>query len=175
MHNGDVSTPALNPGEETLRRWLLEQAEVHGHAIINVPQDDEGAMYSFSVGAWRRFGVAEAVVVGLDHEYAEVLIRTYVDRASRGERFLPGKLYFDFLENAPVTFERVFRGFYPEFLGSAFLLYGSGDFAAVQILVPSGDGKWPWQRDAPPGFADWQLLLTESGRPESWAPGVSGP
>ncbi|GGP67161.1 DUF4262 domain-containing protein [Saccharothrix coeruleofusca] len=172
---GAVSTPSLSPEEHNLRAWLLDQAERHGHAVVTVPQDEEGAPYAFSVGAWRRFGVAEAVVIGLDAGMAEVLIRAYVDRASRGERFVPGKLYHDFFQGVPVTFERVFKGFYPEFFGSAFLLYGKGDFAAVQIVVPTPQGHWPWQPDAPEGFGDWQLLLTESGRPESWTPGVDGP
>ncbi|MBP2337098.1 hypothetical protein JOF41_003276 [Saccharothrix coeruleofusca] len=170
-----MSTPSLSPEEHNLRAWLLDQAERHGHAVVTVPQDEEGAPYAFSVGAWRRFGVAEAVVIGLDAGMAEVLIRAYVDRASRGERFVPGKLYHDFFQGVPVTFERVFKGFYPEFFGSAFLLYGKGDFAAVQIVVPTPQGHWPWQPDAPEGFGDWQLLLTESGRPESWTPGVDGP
>lgn len=169
----DVSSP--DPRDLQLRDWLFDQTERHGHAVVNVAADREGAGYSFSVGAWRRFGVAEAVVLGLPTDIAEVLIRSYVDRAARGERFVPGKLYFDFFDNVPITFERVFKGFYPEFFGSAFLLYGKGDFAAVQILIPTVEGVFPWQPGAPEGFADWQLVLTESGVPESWTPGVSGP
>src|SRR6266545_5880596 len=46
--------------EEDLRQWLLDQADEHGNAIIEVPRDKYGAGYVFSVGAWRRFGVAEA-------------------------------------------------------------------------------------------------------------------
>ncbi|WP_184688221.1 DUF4262 domain-containing protein [Saccharothrix tamanrassetensis] len=170
-----VSSPALNPHEAKLRDWLFDQAERHGHAVVTVPEDAEGAGYAFSVGAWRRFGVAEAVVLGLPPEMAEVLIRAYVSRAAQGERFLPGKLYHDFFDGVPITFERVFKGFYPEFFGSAFLLYGKGDFPAVQIIVPTPDGHWPWYPTAPEGFADWQLVLTETGRPESWSPGLDGP
>jgi hypothetical protein len=170
-----VASRALTDQDLNLRAWLLEQAEQYGHAVVVVPQDEEGAPYAFSVGAWRRFGVAEAVVVGLEGPMADVLIRAYVKRASEGERFQPGVLYDDFFDGVPVTFERVHRGYYPEFLGSAFLLYSKGDFAAVQIIVPTPDGAWPWEPTAPPGFADWQLVLTESGQPESWTPGVNGP
>jgi hypothetical protein len=175
VQNGPVTSPALSPEDLKLRAWLLEQAERFGCAVVTVPQDEEGAPYAFSVGAWRRFGVAEAVVVGLEPQMSEVLIRAYVDRASKGERFVPGKLYDDFFEGVPVTFEKVFRGFYPEFFGSAFLLYAKGDFAAVQIVVPTPQGHWPWSPNAPDGFWDWQLLLTESGAPESWVPGFNGP
>ncbi|KAA2261909.1 DUF4262 domain-containing protein [Solihabitans fulvus] len=170
-----VPIQGLTEEDQRLRARLLRDAEEHGHAVVHVAEDDEGAPYSFSVGAWRRFGVAEAVVVGLPAEIAQVLIAAYVERASQGHRFLPGRLYHDFFEGVPITFERVSGGYYPEFFGSAFLLYGKGDFPAVQIIVPTPEGAWPWHPAAPEGFADWQLLLTASGRPESWTPGVNGP
>lgn len=165
----------LSEKDLSLRDWIFTQSEQYGCAVISVPQDDEGAPYSFSVGAWRRFGIAEAVVVGLEQDMASTLIRAYVKRASEGERFVPGELKDDFFAGVPITFERVFRGFYPEFFGSAYLLHPNGDFAAVQIIVPTPQGQWPWSRTAPPGFADWQLVLTESGHPESWISGVNGP
>jgi hypothetical protein len=165
----------LSADDLKLRAWLLEQAETYGHATITVPPDADGAGYAFSVGAWRRFGAPEAVVIGMEPEMATVLIHAYVERARGGERFRPGQLYFDFFQGVPVTFERVYRGFYPEFFGSAFLLYDHGDFAATQIIVPTPQGKWPWQPDAPEGFHDWQLVLTETGIPESWTPGINGP
>jgi hypothetical protein len=45
----------------------------------------------------------------------------------------------------------------------------------VQLIVATPQGAWPWQADAPAGFADWQPVLTISGNPESWTPGVDGP
>jgi Domain of unknown function (DUF4262) len=172
---GGVTIPPYPEEEIRLREWLLREADLRGHATISVPQDAEGAPYSFTVGAWRRFGVAEAVVVGLPSEVATVLLAMYVDRAREGRRFVPGELHHDVFTGIPITVERVFKGFYPEFFGSAFLLYGKGDFPAVQIVVPTPQGHWPWQPDAPAGFGDWQLLLTESGLPTSWVSGVSGP
>jgi hypothetical protein len=158
-----------------LRKWLLRQADEHGNAVIQVPADEKGPPYAFSVGAWRRFGVAEAVVVGLPEQLAPTLINAYVARAHAGERIVPGQLYGDFFAGVPVTFERVAKGHYPEFFGSAFLLYRDGDFPALQIIVPTPAGSWPWEDDAPEGFAKWQPVLTESGLPESWTPGVNGP
>ncbi|MFD9705939.1 DUF4262 domain-containing protein [Lentzea sp. NPDC059081] len=165
----------LSDEDIELRARLLSAADRHGHTNIVVNPDDEGPGYVFSVGAWRRFGVAEAVVIGLPQGMGENLVNAYVRRASGGERFLPGKLYPDFFEGVPITFERVYKGFYPEFFGSAYLLYDGSDFAAVQIIVPTPQGHWPWQPDAPEGFHDHQLILTESGIPESWTPGVTGP
>lgn len=165
----------LPPQDEQFRRWLLDQAEQHGNAVIQVAGGPDYAPYAFTVGAWRRFGVAEAVVVGLPEDMSQVLLNAYVSRAREGERFLAGTVYHGFFEGVPVVFEQVAKGWYPEYLGSAFLLYAKGDFAALQIIVPTPQGNWPWDRDAPPGFGAWQRVLTESGRPESWTPGVDGP
>ena len=169
------AVPGLGAEEQELRQWLLEQAEEHGNAVVEVAADEDGAGYAFSVGAWRRFGVPEAVVVGLPEGMGQVLINAYVRRAGAGERFEAGRVYRDFFESAPVTLERVARGHYLEYLGSALLLYPSGDFPAVQLIVGTPDGDWPWQASAPAGFARWQPVLTESGAPESWTPGVDGP
>ncbi len=173
-HNERVVSP-LTTEDDALRRWLLATADEYGSAVIQVDGDATGAPYAFSVGAWRRFGVAEAVVIGLPQEMSQVLINAYVQRAAAGERFIPGRVYEGFFDGVGLTVERVAKGYYPEFFGSAFLLYPKGDFPAVQILVPNPDGIWPWQPNAPAGFADWQPVLTVSGVPESWTAGVDGP
>jgi hypothetical protein len=170
-----VQPTGLTPQDEQFRNWLLEQAETHGHAVVQVGGGEDYAPYAFTVGAWRRFGVAEAVVVGLPPEMSHVLLSAYVAKAREGERFLAGMVYHGFFEGVPVAFEQVHKGWYKDYLGSAFLLYARGDFAALQIIVPTPSGTWPWQPDAPPGFAAWQRILTASGRPESWTPGVTGP
>jgi hypothetical protein len=160
---------------EQLRQWLLEQAEEHGNATVEVAGDEYGAPYVFTVGAWRRFGVPEAVVIGLPDGMGRVLVNEYVRRARAGERFAVGRPYRDFFDGTPVVLERVAKGHYPEFLGSALLLYPSADFPALQLIVATPEGFWPWHVDAPAGFADWQPVLTASGTPESWVPGVDGP
>ncbi|MBK1788084.1 DUF4262 domain-containing protein [Prauserella cavernicola] len=161
--------------DHELRDWIVAQAERRGNAVIAIPPDDNGAGYAFTVCAWAMHGVPEAVVVGLPPDFAPVLLDAYVDRAAAGEKFEFGKLYGDFFEGVPVTFEKVARGHYPEFFGSAFLVYPDGEFPAVQIVVPTPQGHWPWQDGAPEGFAAWQPVLTVSGRPESWTPGTDGP
>jgi hypothetical protein len=168
-------TETLAPEEQDLLDWIVAEAERRGNAVVQIPSDDKGSGYCFTACVWAMHEVPEAVVVGLPDHMAPILLDAYVDRAATGERFVPGKLYDDFFDGVPVTFERVAPSHYPEYLGSAFLVYPEGDFPAVQIIVATPDGKWPWDADAPEGFAEWQRVLTESGRPESWTPGVDGP
>ncbi|MFD9961961.1 DUF4262 domain-containing protein [Amycolatopsis sp. NPDC058986] len=170
-----VTTPALSSAEQELITWIESQAKERGNAVIAVPSDDKGSGYCFTACAWALHNVPEAVVVGLPEQMAPVLLDAYVDRAAAGEIFEVGKTYEDFFEGVPVVFERVAKGYYMEYFGSAFLVYPDGDFPALQLIVATPDGHFPWHADAPEGFAEWQPVLTESGAPESWRPGVDGP
>ncbi|GGS48645.1 MULTISPECIES: DUF4262 domain-containing protein [Actinokineospora] len=170
-----MSLPALTPDEEQLREWLLHTADQDGYAAVEVAGDADGAPYAFTVGVWRRFAAPEAVVVGLPVDMARPLLDLYVRRTAEGERFYPGLPYLDFFEGTPVVVERVHKGHYPEFFGSAFLVYPQGDFPAMQLIVATPDGRFPWSPDAPDGFDIWQPVLTYTGRPETWRPGIDGP
>lgn len=165
----------LTPEELRLRDHLTAQADAHGKAIVEVAGDNDGAPYTFSVGVWRRFGIPEAVTIGLPEGAGHQLIDTYVERASRGEEFRPGQVWDDLLEGVLVTVEKVNKGHYLEFFGSAFLVYPDGDFDAIQLITATPQDYWPWEPDGPPGFDLWQPVLTDSGVPESWTPGVDGP
>lgn len=171
----ETTAEVLAPEDHQLLEWIVAEAERRGNAVISVPSDDNGSGYCFTACVWALHQVPEAVVVGLPEPMAHVLLDAYVDRAATGGPFEPGRIYHDFFENVPVIFEQVHPGHYPEFFGSAFLVYPDGDFPAVQIIVPTPEGNWPWDPDAPEGFAQWQPVLTDSGRPESWTPRVDGP
>lgn len=167
--------PDLSAEDQRLREHLIAQADAHGVAIVEVVGDRDGAPYTFCVGAWRRFGVPEAVTIGLPEGVGRHLIDNYVARANQGEKFPPGRVYDDLLGGVLVTVERVNKGHYFEFFGSAFLVHPDGDFDAVQLITATPEDYWPWEADAPAGFSLWQPILTESGVPESWKPGVNGP
>jgi hypothetical protein len=170
-----VTTETITAEDQQVIDWIEAQAKARGNAVITVPSDDNGAGYCFTACAWVLHRLPEAVVVGLPDDMGPVLLDAYVDRAAAGFAFEIGKRYDDFFDGVPVVFERVAPGHYPEFFGSAFLVYPEGDFPAVQLIVATPDGQWPWDANAPEGFAEWQPVLTESGVPESWTPGVDGP
>ncbi|WP_034270703.1 DUF4262 domain-containing protein [Haloechinothrix halophila] len=150
---------------EQLRDWLIEEADTRGNAVVSVAPEDGVGGYCFTAGAWRKHGVPEAVVVGLPEQIATVLLDAYVDKAAMGVRFEPGVLYDGFFDGIPVAFEHVDPAHYPAYFGSAFVLYPDGDFPGMQIIVPTPEGSWPWDDDAPEGFAQWQPLLNATGTP----------
>ena len=170
-------TPAepLSAEHLALRDQLMAQAARQGAALVDVEGDQDGAPYTFTVGAWHHLEVPEAVTIGLPVGAGGPLLLNYLRRAADGEEFSPGKVFDDLLEGVLVTVERVNKGHYFEFFGSAFLVYRTGDFPAIQLITATPDDNWPWEDEAPEGFDLWQPVLTESGVPESWTPGVDGP
>jgi hypothetical protein len=166
---------SLTEDDLALRDRLIAEADTNGHAIVQVPAEDGEAPFTFSVGAYRSFGVPEGIVVGLPPDAGRHLVNVYVHRVAAGKKYIPGVRYHDFFDGTPITFERVAKGHYFPYFGTAFLLHPDGDFPALQLIVPTADTVWPWQPQAPAGFARWQRILTVSGSPESWVPGVNGP
>ncbi|MBA0126029.1 DUF4262 domain-containing protein [Haloechinothrix sp. YIM 98757] len=170
-----VSTRTLTDDDIQLRDSLLAELDNRGNAVVSVPPEGAEAGFCFTAGAWWKHRVPEAVVIGLPAEMGPVLLDAYVDRAATGERFVPGTVCDDFFDGVPVAFERVSAEHYPQYFGSAFLLYPDGAFPALQIIVATPDGYWPWSAEAPAGFAEWQPLLTRSGKPESRNPHAGPP
>lgn len=168
-------TDNLTAEHRQLRDQFIAQSNAHGAAVVDVAGDESGPPYTFTVGAWRRFHVPEAVTIGLPPGAGEILVRNYVRRAGHGERFPVGSVWDDLLEGVLVTVENVSKGHYFTFFGSVFLLHPDGDFDAIQLITATNDDAWPWEPDAPEGFDRWQPILTESHAPEGWTPGVDGP
>jgi hypothetical protein len=173
-----VPAPETDPeikADEALRRWILDTANRHGGAVIQVAGDESGAPYAFTAGLWRTFGRPEALVIGLPPPVAAAVLGNYVQRVVAGESFRPGALYEKFLEGLQVTFERIASRFHASWMGSLYLLHPQGNFAAMQLLVPLPGPIWPWWEEAPEGFPEYQPVLTAGGEPESWTPGLNGP
>jgi hypothetical protein len=168
-------TGELTAEHRALRDQFIAESNANGAAVVDIAGNEKHPPYAFTVGAWRRFHIPEAVTIGLPPGAGEFLVRNYVRRAGQGEEFAPGTVWDDLLEGVLVTVEKVSKGHYFTYFGSVFLLHPDGDFDAVQLITSTRDDMWPWEPDAPEGFGLWQPVLTASHEPESWTPGVDGP
>lgn len=171
-----MTTKAHLDKDVQLRDRLLAELESRGNAVVSVAADGAQGNYAFTAGVHGKHGIDEAIVIGLPEQMAPVLLDAYVDLAASGRTFQPGEFYDGFFTGVRIAFERVDRMYYASHFGIAHLLYPDGDFPALQIIVPTGNGLWPWDPAAPAGFAQWQPILTPSGKPESFSrQGVSWP
>ncbi|MBP2478156.1 hypothetical protein JOF53_007028 [Crossiella equi] len=165
---------------EQERRGLLKRVAEEDFAAVAVAAERDPVTglavpgCHYTVGLWALRRTPELIVVGAPDRHAKDLLRRYTERAAAGEEFLPGVLYDGYVEGYRVTFERVAPGQLRGWFGQAGALYPDWDFPALQLLWPKHDHTWPWDRLCW-RFHTHQPVLTASGAPESWLPGVNGP
>lgn len=153
-------TDDLSPAE----RKLLDDVEADGLHVVHVPATGALPARSHSVGMWENFEQPEVVVVGLPPEVAGELIELVADEADEGHRFLDGTRHEGLLQDYPVRFVAVPKGRYGECLAAACWAYEGDDFAAVQLVWPDKQGRWPWDLEARQGFAETQPVLGRAGQ-----------
>lgn len=161
---------------EQFRRRTLARIAHHDYTMIGVePEPVTGGWspgYVYSIGLWTFRQVPEVVVAGAPPRRAALMIEAYADAVATGWVPTAGGCY-DCLVPVPVVFERVAECHYDEWLAMAFDFYPNGGFPALQMLWPGADGAWPWEAARPAGGnVAPQPLLTWSGRPESFDPGL---
>lgn len=156
-----ASTADLSPAEQKI---LADIAE-YGLHVVTVPEDAEGPGFSFSVGLWESFQQPEVILFGLPGEVATELINLVADEADEGQRFLDGTRHEGLLQDYPVRFLEVPKSRYGEFLGIASWAYEGEDFAAVQLVWPDKQGRWPWDPSAREVFRAGQPVLGQ--RPQA--------
>src|SRR2546430_16299833 len=86
---------------EQLHDWLLDEIERHGNAVVEVAGDEHGAPYVFSVGAWQRFRVPEAVAIGLPDGMGRGVGKAHVGPGGGGGGVAPGRLYHRLFDGVP--------------------------------------------------------------------------
>lgn len=154
-------TDDLGPGEKK----LLDDVDEYGLHIVHVPEENDGAGFSYSVGLWHNFEQPEVIVFGLSTEVAHELLNLLADEADEGARFTAGTRHDGLLHGYPVRFVEVPKEVYADYLGFATWAYEGGDFAAVQLVWPDKQGRWPWDETARIGFRRAQPVIAHSAPP----------
>ncbi|WP_344883950.1 DUF4262 domain-containing protein [Allokutzneria multivorans] len=165
---------------EDVRRQLMSRVAEHDFSMVAVQGEHDPQQgrnhpgFVYSVGLWCMHRAPEVLVIA-PRALAAELVQCYAERIIAGETFEPGVGYDGFFDGYPVMFEFVGPRHYPEWLASGFFLYPDGEFPVLQMLWPDEDRVWPWQNGADPRVKARQPVLTDSGVPETWMSGVTGP
>jgi len=75
---------------------------------------------------------------------------------------MPDKFYSDFLEGFEVTFKEVTKRHYPEYFGWGNWLYKGDEFRVLQLIYPTTQGVWPWDKNAPDNYIKYMPNLYEN-------------
>jgi Domain of unknown function (DUF4262) len=141
----------------------LEDIEKFGCHVLNIMEGEEQPCFSYSIGIEKKQGKPEILVVGLKNTLAHSIVNNYCERLQKGEAFIPGNFYSDFIEGFDVTFIEGDRKFYKEYLGWALWLYAGENFKVYQLVWPSTKGVWPWDEEKSEYYVWAQPILNSSG------------
>jgi len=134
----------------------------YGCHVYNVfaSSSGEAPSFSYSIGIYESSGAPEAIVVGLTADLGEFVVNEYNRRVRAGTRFKRGTLYPGFLEGFSVYIEPAQAGLLREYtLGCERYYRDKGGYSVAQIVYPTIDGVWPWQRSASKWFKSNQPML----------------
>lgn len=138
---------------------MLADVAAHGLHIAHVEAGPAGPGHSYSVGLWEGFGQPEVVVFGLAPAVARDLLDLIADEADGGRLFPAGSRSRDLVHAHAVQFLAVPLEARQLWLPLACRAYGGTAFEAVQLVYPDRHGRWPWDPQAPAGFAALQPVL----------------
>jgi hypothetical protein len=138
---------------------VLSDIEQHGCHIIHVMEDEIGPGFSYSIGLFHTFKHPEIIFIGLNPELAQVLINNICSDIKKGKSFYGGQSYAEILDNFECRMIEAKKEFYDEHFGQAQDFYKSNDFPVLQCVYPTTSGVFPWDENAPEGFAEHQPIL----------------
>jgi hypothetical protein len=83
------------------------------------------------------------------------MINAIGDRVKAGEKFEPGKGYWDIIRNYDVQFRPVHSSHYWDWVNFACWFYDNDEtsFPVLQCFYPDMTGKFPWE----PGCEQWAV------------------
>jgi Domain of unknown function (DUF4262) len=124
---------------------LLADIKKTGWHVINVPADEAGPSFSYSIGLYETFGHPEIIIVGLKGEVAHGLINRIGEAVREGKKFSSGKFYSGIIDSFKCFLLTVAEKNYEEYVGYARWHYQGNQFPLLQCLFPTVTGKFPWQ------------------------------
>jgi hypothetical protein len=144
LHSATRATPdapwAIHDDMEDIVRDNIEE---HGWHAMQVPGDEEGPGFVYTIGLYRTFKHPEIICLGLPLDVAHEAISTCVDYIRAGGALGDRSEFSDAFVDARCAFRSVLMKHYREHLGYARWFYEGDDFPVVQMLWPDSKGKLP--------------------------------
>jgi hypothetical protein len=142
-------------------------AQVHadiatfGWHVVQVPEDDEGPGFAFTIGLYKRFQHPELIVFGLPLDTMLLMLNGAGEAVRAGRTYEGGQSSDDLLEGYACTFRPVPSKHYEEFLGYARWYYDGDDFPTLQLIWPDREHRYPWAAPAGAWIRGGQPVLAD--------------
>jgi hypothetical protein len=131
-----------------------------GCQIYSISDPEEKSQsFTYSIGIQASTGEPEAIVMGVRTALGGHMVNEYNRQIREGIRFKRGTLYDGFLDGFQVYFEPARSKLHSEYTLGCERYYRDTPFSVVQIVWPSPQGVWPWQKSASDWFKTNQPML----------------
>jgi hypothetical protein len=141
---------------------------LYGLHVLRVGGDKEWPEFTYSVGLFRTFGLAEVIILGLRGELAHSLLNELAACARAGKQYQVREMADGLLDGLQVTFRPIPSEHVVAHFGWALWYYDGEPFPALQLVFPSTAGVWPWDSEASDFVRTQQPILETAPLPE-WA------
>ena len=128
----------------------LENIEKYGCHIMYVfdPKSAEPP-FTYSVGLYKTYGFPEIVIVGLRAETSQVIINGIGLDYKEGKSLKAESYSSEILRGYDCFVTEVDKKFYEAYFGWGIWFYKGTDFPVLQLLYPSAEGHFPWEKEFP--------------------------
>ena len=147
----------MNPGDAQVHADIA----TFGWHVVQVPEDDEGPGFAFTIGLYKRFQHPELIVFGLALDTMHLMLNGAGEAVCAGRTYAGGQSYDDLLEDYACTFRPVPPKHYEAFLGYALWYYNGDDFPALQLIWPDREHRYPWAAPAGAWIREAQPVLAD--------------
>jgi Domain of unknown function (DUF4262) len=121
--------------------------------------EEKSQSFTYSIGIEASTGEPEAIVMGVRTTLGGHMINEYDRQLREGVRFKRGTLYDGFIDGFQVYLEPARSNLLGEYTLGCERYYRDAPFSVVQIVWPSPQGVWPWQKSASDWFKTNQPML----------------
>lgn len=153
---------SIDEATDDVDRKVISDVRDYGWHVVIIPDDEEGPGFAFTIGLASTFEHPEVAIVGLPAATMHTMLNTIAELVRAGKRFTRGDRSAEVLEGYDVAFIAVDRAHYDEWLGYAVWFHRGEGFAALQVVWPNRQGKFPWDEGAEAAFVRRQTLLGDA-------------
>ena len=127
------------------RNEMQRNVKKYGCSVVGI--QGGGLSYVYSVGIGKSFGAPEVIVFALSAEMSHFVINEYITRVKEGEQFQHRQLAGGFLRDFECLFIEVHTRYFEKYMAWCEDFYGGGNFRALQMIIPTTEGLWPWENN----------------------------
>jgi hypothetical protein len=144
---------------DAIDRNTIGHVEEHGWSVMQVPEDDLGPGWAFTVGLWHTHRQPEVAIFGLDIEAMKTCLNVLGRQTVDG---WPPELDYErshVIGGDPVLFKTIDLRWYKAFFGTAIAFYRRPPIPFLQVLWADSDERFPTDLDCEPTVRDRQPSL----------------